>query len=99
MSRAETETGTEALSGADILVKATKVDGIYTADPAKDTSAEHIPETTYKEVLVDNLQVMDGAAIALCREHGMPLMVCAVNEEGSLLAALSGEAKHTVVKE
>lgn len=79
---------------ADVLIKVTKVDGIYTADPAKDATAQHIPTTTYKNVLVEDLQVMDGSAIALCKENNMPLMVC---QTGSVLAALAGTAKHTLI--
>jgi len=52
---------------------------------------------SYHDVLVDDLKVMDGAAIALCRENNMPLMVCSVEEEGSLLKAIQGKAKHTLV--
>lgn len=81
----------------DILVKATKVDGIYDSDPKKNPDAKHLDKLTYKEILVDNLQVMDGAAIALCREHGMPLMVCNVEGNGSLLKALRGEVRRTLV--
>lgn len=83
--------------GADMLIKATKVDGIYTADPMKDPSAKHLDKISYKDVLVDNLQVMDGAAISLCRENNLPLMVCAVDEPGSLMKAMRGEARHTLV--
>jgi len=79
---------------ADVLIKVTKVDGIYTADPAKDATAQHIPTTTYKNILVEDLQVMDGSAIALCKENKMPLMVC---ETGSVLDALDGKAKHTLI--
>lgn len=83
--------------GADLLVKATKVDGIYTADPAKDNSARHLDEVSYKDVLVDDLQVMDGSAIALCRDNKLPLMVCRVNEPDSLLKAIRGEVQRTLV--
>lgn len=83
--------------GADLLVKATKVDGIYTADPMKDPNAKHLANISYKDVLVDDLRVMDGAAIAVCREHNLPLLVCAVDEEGSLLRAIEGKVKHTLV--
>ncbi len=82
---------------ADLLIKATKVDGIYTSDPMQDATAKHIPETTYKAVLVEDLQVMDGSAIALCREQKLPLMVCKVDEKGSLMAAINGTAKRTLV--
>ena len=83
--------------GADLLVKATKVDGIYTADPMKDKNAEHLASISYKDVLVKDLRVMDGAAIAVCREHRLPLMVCAVEAPGSLLQAIEGKVKHTLV--
>lgn len=81
--------------GAEAYVKATKVDGIYTADPLKNPEAKHLAEISYKDVLVDDLQVMDGAAIALCREHGLPLMVCKV---GTIADSLAGYAKFTLVK-
>jgi len=68
--------------GAQVYIKATKVDGIYTADPAKDKNAKHLADISYKDVLVDDLQVMDGAAIALCRDNKLPLMVCKVGEVG-----------------
>lgn len=80
--------------GAEIYIKATKVDGIYTGDPKKDPNAKHLPTISYKDVLVDDLKVMDGSAIALCRENGLPLMVC---KTGSVVAALNGTAKHTLV--
>lgn len=82
--------------GAQVYIKATKVDGIYTADPAKDKNAKHLADISYKDVLVDDLQVMDGAAIALCRDNKLPLMVCRV---GEVRKALRGEAKCTVVHE
>lgn len=82
--------------GAEVYIKATKVDGIYTADPAKNPDAKHIAEISYKDVLVEDLQVMDGAAIALCRENKLPLMVCKV---GDVVNALAGKAKRTLVKE
>lgn len=83
--------------GADLLVKATKVDGIYTADPKKDKTAKHIASASFKEVLVDDLKVMDGAAIAVCREHELPLMVCGLEGGDSILQALQGNAKCTLV--
>ena len=83
---------------ADMLVKATKVDGIYTADPKTDKTAKHLDEISYKDVLVEDLKVMDGAAIAICRENKLPLMVCSVDGAGSLLKAIKGKAKRTLVK-
>lgn len=82
---------------ADLLVKATKVDGIYTADPYKNPDAEHFEEITYQDVLVKNLRVMDAAAVALCQENKMPLLVCSVKEKGTLLKAIQGDAKRTLV--
>jgi uridylate kinase len=84
-------------TGCDLLIKATKVDGIYTADPLKNKDAQHIKEITYKGVLVEDLQVMDGSAIALCRENRLPLMVCAVEGGQSLLKAMQGKKKRTLV--
>jgi len=82
--------------GAEIYIKASKIDGIYTADPVKDKSAKHLPEISYKDVLKEDLQVMDGSAIALCRDNKLPLLVCKV---GEVMAALAGKAKCTVVHE
>lgn len=82
--------------GAEVYIKATKVDGIYTADPVKNPEAKHLSDISYKDVLVDDLQVMDGAAIALCRDNKLPLMVCKV---GEVRKAIAGEAKRTVVRE
>ena len=82
----------------DLLLKATKVDGIYTSDPAKNTDAEHIPQLTYNDVIVQNLQVMDGTAITLCRDNNLPVMVASLAQKGNLLQALLGKAKHTLVK-
>lgn len=80
--------------GADLLIKATKVDGIYESDPKKNPDAKHMPEISYTDVLVDDLKVMDATAIALCREHGMPLMVC---QTGQIVEALKGKARRTLV--
>ena len=82
---------------ADLLIKATQVDGIYDKDPNKFDDAQHLGDISYKDVLVDNLKVMDGAAIALCREHNMPLMVCSITGTNSLLNALEGKVKRTLV--
>lgn len=81
----------------NLVVKATKVDGIYTADPAKDKTAQHYAKLTFKDVLVQNLRVMDMPAVAMCRDNNMPLMVCSVQQKGGLAAALAGKARHTMV--
>lgn len=82
----------------DLMLKATKVDGIYTADPKKDSKAEHIAEMTYNDVIVSNLQVMDGTALTLCRDNKLPIMVASMVNKGGLLQALEGKAKCTLVK-
>jgi uridylate kinase len=85
--------------GADLLIKATKVDGIYTADPAHDPDAEFIPHLTYQDVLAKDLRVMDAAAVSLCRDNDLPLIVLNINHRGALAAALSGEKRGTLVSE
>jgi len=78
--------------GADILIKATKVDGVYAADPLKNPQAEFYPRLSYHRALAENLQVMDTTAIVLCRDHAMPLRVMNVNKAGALLRLVRGEA-------
>jgi uridylate kinase len=82
---------------SDLLIKATKVEGIYTADPEKDASAEFIPSLTYQDVLTRDLQVMDAAAVSLCRENDLPIIVLNINERGAVAAALRGEKRGTLV--
>ena len=83
---------------ADALFKATKVDGVYDKDPVQHTDAERYDELTYDEVLEKRLGVMDAAAIALCRDHSMPLRVFSINKPGSLLRAALGMEEGTLVK-
>ena len=82
---------------ADLLIKGSKVDGIYDKDPHKFSDAKHMAHISYKNVLSEDLQVMDGAAIALCRDNNMPLMVCSIEEPGGLIRAIRGDARCTVV--
>ena len=82
---------------ADLLIKATKVDGIYDSDPKKNPDAKKFDELTYMEALSKQLQVMDATAISLCMENHMPLMVLNLWEEGSLKKALMGEKVGTLV--
>lgn len=77
---------------ADVLVKATKVNGVYSADPMKDANAEFYPELTYDKALHEKLAVMDTAAIVLCRDNKLPLRVMNINEPGAMLALAKGEA-------
>ena len=85
--------------GADLLIKATKVDGVYSADPMKDPSAERYSRLSYDQVLDGRLAVMDATAIVLCREHRMPLRVIDMNKKGALKRAVMGEDEGTLVTE
>ncbi len=83
--------------GADVLVKATKVDGIYTADPVKHPEATRFSTLTYKEALSKSIRVMDSAAFALCMENNIPILVLDFFQEGSLEKAVAGEKVGTLV--
>jgi uridylate kinase len=82
---------------ADVLIKATKVNGVYSADPEKDPSAVFIPSLTFHDVLSRDLRVMDAAAVSLCRENGLPIVVLNINERGAMAGALRGEDRGTLV--
>ena len=77
--------------GSDLLIKATKVDGVYSADPVKDPGAVFYPRLSYDQALRENLGVMDATAIVLCRDHAMPLRVMNINEPNALPRLLAGE--------
>ena len=77
--------------GADLLIKATKVDGVYSSDPMTDPSAIFYPRLSYDRALREGLKVMDTTAIVLCRDHGMPLRVMNINEPGALSRLIRGE--------
>ncbi|MCZ6687443.1 MAG: UMP kinase [Gammaproteobacteria bacterium] len=83
--------------GADILLKATKVDGVYSADPLKEPSARRYTRISYDEVLRGKLQVMDATAIVMCRDNNIPLRVFNLTTAGSLLRIMRGEALGTLV--
>ena len=82
---------------ADVILKATKVDGVFTADPESDPDAEFIDEISYLEVMTRELGVMDAAAISLCKENELPLVVLNIKRPGAILAALKGEKIGTLV--
>jgi uridylate kinase len=82
---------------ADVLLKATKVDGIYTADPAKDASATRYDKLSYDEVIERKLAVMDTAAIALCRDDRMPMRIYDMTVPGNLMRIMHGEPIGTLV--
>jgi uridylate kinase len=76
---------------ADVILKATRVDGVYDADPEKVTGAKFFAEITYREVLHQNLKVMDSTAISLCMDNGMPIVVFNMNQPGNIRRAVLGE--------
>jgi uridylate kinase len=83
---------------ADVLLKATKVDGLYSADPHKDPNAKFIAEVTYQEVLEKNLSVMDTAAISLCRDNKLPIAIFDMMTPGNIRRVICGERVGSVVR-
>jgi uridylate kinase len=83
--------------GADIVLKATKVDGVYTSDPAVNPNAELIETLSYDRVIESKLGVMDANAVVLCRDQNMPIRVFSVYEEGNLMRLVKGESIGTLV--
>ncbi len=84
--------------GADLMLKGTKVDGIFDSDPVTDPNARRYERITYDQVFEQNLAVMDATAIVMCRENNIPLQVFNLNNEGDLIRALKGERVGTVVE-
>ena len=82
---------------ADLLIKATSVDGIYAADPKLDPDAEFIPELSFQEAIVRGLEVMDSNAFALCKDNKLPIVVMNVNQSGAIGRVLQGERVGTIV--
>jgi uridylate kinase len=82
---------------ADVVLKGTKVDGVYTADPVKDKSATRYTHITFKDVYEKKLSVMDLTAFTLCQENNLPIIVFNMNEAGSLLRLVQGEAVGTLI--
>jgi uridylate kinase len=83
----------------DVLIKATKVDGVYDADPVKDPHARRFAEVSYMRALTMGLAIMDGAALSLCRENGMPIVVCNMFTPGNIARVASGEETGTLVRD
>ena len=83
--------------GADAIVKATKVDGIYSADPKQDRGAERLARTTYRDVLTRRLQVMDTTAISLCMENALPIVVFDLTRSGNIKRIVLGEPVGSIV--
>lgn len=84
---------------ADIILKATMVDGVYDCDPKKNPNAVKYDELTYMDVLNRNLQVMDSTAATLCRDNGIPILVFNIDEPQNIVKAVCGDKVGTIVKE
>ena len=83
--------------GCDALFKGTSVDGVYTADPKKDPNAARYDHLSFDRVLSDNLKVMDAAAVALCRDNNIPIVVFNIRQPGNLAEVLAGRGTETIV--
>lgn len=82
---------------ADVVLKGTRVDGVYTADPEKDPTAKKYDELTFDKCLIDHLKVMDATAFALCEQGPIPVIVFDINEKGAVLDILTGKGNGTLV--
>ena len=82
---------------SDVVIKATKVKGIYSDDPVNNPSAEFIPNITFQEVVTRALGVIDAPAVSLCKENGLPIIILNLEDRGSVLAAIQGEKVGTLV--
>ena len=83
---------------AQVILKATNVDGIYTGDPRKDPSATFLPELTFQEAIVKNYAVMDANAFGLCKANQLPIIVFNINQPGAITRVLQGERVGTIVR-
>jgi uridylate kinase len=84
--------------GCDALLKATQVDGVYSADPAKVPNAKRYDRLTYDDVLRQDLRIMDGAAIALARDNRIPIIVFSIKSQGGLASVLKGQGSSTLIE-
>jgi uridylate kinase len=84
-------------TGADVLLKGTRVDGVYTADPEKDPKAVKYDKVSFEEVISKRLKIMDSTAFTLCRENNMPVIVFDMNKKGNLLKLVEGKSTGTLV--
>jgi uridylate kinase len=82
----------------DALMKGTNVDGVYSADPKTDASAERYDTLSYMEVLSRDLKVMDASAVSLSRENGIPIIVFSIRQSGGFMNVLKGESACTIVE-
>ena len=84
--------------GCEALLKGTRVDGVYSADPEKDSSAVRYDTLTYLQVLSEDLKVMDASAVSLARENDIPILVFSIENAGSFECVLRHEGKFTIVQ-
>jgi uridylate kinase len=85
--------------GCDVLLKGTKVDGVYSADPRKIPDAQRYERLTYLEVLSRDLKVMDAAAVSLARENRIPILVFLIQQEGTFADVIAGKGRFTIIKD
>ena len=85
--------------GCQAIMKGTKVDGVYSADPMKDPKAERFERLSHLEVLSRDLKVMDAAAVSLARENRIPILVFSINKPGGLAEVLTGKGKYTIISD
>ena len=85
--------------GGEMVLKATKVDGVYDCDPVENPEAKHFKEISFQEFISCYLQVMDIAAVSLCRDNSIPIIVFNLTKTGNILCALQGEPIGTLIKE
>ena len=83
---------------AEVILKATGVDGIYTGDPKKDPSAKFLPEISFQDAIVNGYAVMDANAFGLCKENGLPIVVFNINQPGAIGRVLAGDRVGTIVR-
>jgi len=82
---------------AQVIIKATSVDGVYSADPKQDPNAKFYEEISYRDVMLEELKVMDQTAVTLCKENALPLIVLSIHKVGAIAAAVRGERVGTLV--
>ena len=82
----------------DCLLKGTKVDGVYSADPMADPKAERYDKLSHFDVLRKDLRVMDAAAITLCRENNIPILIFSIHNRGEVIRVIRGEGRFTLVE-
>ena len=83
--------------GAEVLLKATSVDGIYTADPKKDATATKYETITYMDIIKQNLKVMDTTAVSLCKDNSLPMIIFSMREKGNILRVIEGQKLGSLV--